>query len=85
MPKNITSGILKNILGFRTEEQKKLKAIKEENKREAREEKKYTSGNMGASLLTRGGKRRGRGTRRKGTKRKGTKTRRKGTKTRRKH
>jgi hypothetical protein len=72
---SVTTGILKK-MGFRTQAQKDIKAIKEENKREAREEKKYTSGNLRPSLLTRGGKRRGRGTRRKGTKRKGTKTRR---------
>ena len=71
---SVTTGILKK-MGFRTQAQKDIKAIKEENKREAREEKKYTSGNMGASLLTRGGKRRG--TRRRGTRKRG-----KGTRTR---
>ena len=68
MPKNITSGILKNILGFRTQEQKNIKAANDEKKRRVREEGKYTSGNPGTSLLTRGGKRtrRRRGTRRRG-------------------
>ena len=78
MPKNITSGILKNILGFRTQEQKNIKAANDEKKRRVREEGKYTSGNMGASLLTRGGKRtrRRRGPRRRGTRRRGRGTRR---------
>ena len=74
MPKNITSGILKNILGFRTQEQKKLKAIKDEKKRQDREEGKYTSGNRRTSLPTIGGKRRG--TRRRGTRKRGKGTRR---------
>jgi len=76
MPKNITSGILKNILGFRTQAQKDIKAAKDEKKRQAREEGKYTSAKPNTSLLTRGGKRRRTRRTRRRTKRRGTKGRR---------